>query len=304
MDRMTLMDASFLYSEDGRTHNDVGNVLVFEGPCITREEVMQSVADRIALVPRFRQRIKHMPFGAGLPVWIDDTAFDMGRHVRYHPAPAHPDPIGAAVSRVMSVPMDLSIPLWQMHLITGLDDDRWVLIVRMHHAMVDGVSTTEILQLLLSPNPEGDPPVIDTWHPRPEPPDAMLQARLYEDFVKELMAAWQSFMSGSANLSVPQLPQTFDPSPLMQPGIPISPLAINGPLEPGRQFGMVSLPLATFKGIRQVLGGTVNDLILAACGFGYSSAIEEYLHEPVQGGPCVSWCRSLCARRRARTATR
>ena len=82
MDRMSVMDASFLYSEDGRTHNDVGMVLVFEGPPITREEVMQSVADRIALVPRFRQRIRHMPFGAGLPVWMDDTTFDMRRHVR------------------------------------------------------------------------------------------------------------------------------------------------------------------------------------------------------------------------------
>ena len=64
LDRMSVMDASFLYSDDGRSHNDVGMVLVFDGPALTREEVMQVIADRIALVPRFRQKVRHMPMGA------------------------------------------------------------------------------------------------------------------------------------------------------------------------------------------------------------------------------------------------
>ena len=82
MDRMSMMDASFLFSEDGRSHNDVGMVLVFEGPAPSRQEIMQVIADRLALVPRFRQRLRHMPFGLGLPVWVDDVSFEMERHVK------------------------------------------------------------------------------------------------------------------------------------------------------------------------------------------------------------------------------
>lgn len=280
MDRMSVMDASFLYSEDGQSHNDVGMVLVFDGPHLGREELMQAIAERIALVPRFRQKVKHMPFAAGLPVWIDDVQFDMGRHVRYHPAPAHPDPVGAAVSRVMSTPMDLTIPLWQMHIVNGLADGRWLLIVRMHHAMVDGVGSTEIVRLLLSTQPDGDPPVIDTWRPRPEMPDGMLLSRLATDAVKEMSQAWGKILTGQFQL--PKPPQTFDPSPFMQPGVPINPAAINGQVQAGRHYGMLEVPLDTFKKLRAELGGTVNDLVLSACGYGYSSVIAEYLDEEVQ----------------------
>lgn len=280
MDRMSVMDASFLYSDDGRSHNDVAMVLVFEGPALTREELMQAIADRIALVPRFRQRVKHMPFGASLPVWIDDVSFDMGRHVRHHPAPPSPDPVGAAVSRVMSGSMDLTIPLWEVHLVTGLPDGQWLVLVRLHHAMVDGVHSTGIVQLLLTPNPEGEPPVLDTWRPRPEVPDAGLLASLAEESAKDAAKAFTAMASGT--VEPPTLPETFDPSPFMQPGIPISPTAINGPVEAGRHFGMIDIELAAFKKVRAALGGTVNDLILAACGHGFSSVIVEYLNETVQ----------------------
>lgn len=280
MDRMTAMDATFLYSEDGHSHNDIGMVLVFDGPGMTREEVMQVIADRIALVPRFRQRVKHMPFATGLPAWMDDVYFDMGRHVFHHPAPAAADPVGAAVSQVMSGLMDLTIPLWQVHLITGLAEGRWLLIVRMHHAMVDGVHSTEIVRLLLSPKPEGEPPVLDIWRPRPEVPDAMLMASAAVDAVKDTAKAWAAFLRGTPEL--PKLPDTFDPSPFMNPGIPISPTAINGPVHTARRWGMIDVELSTIKRIRDAFGGTVNDVLLAACAYGFSSVVAAYLNETVQ----------------------
>lgn len=280
MDRLSVIDASFIYSEDGQSHNDVGMVLVFEGPHMSREELMQAIAERIALVPRFRQKVRHMPFNAGLPVWIDDVQFDMGRHVRYHPAPTHPDPIGAAVSRIMSTPMDLTIPLWQMHIVNGLADGRWLLIVRMHHAMVDGVSSTEIVRLMLSTQPDGDPPIIDTWRPRPEMSDDMLLARLATDAAKEMANVWVKVLTG--RFEFPKPPQTFDPSPFMRPGTPLNPAAINGPVRTGRQYGMLEVPLEALERLRRDLSCTVNDLVLAACGYGYSSVIAEYLDEKVQ----------------------
>lgn len=280
MDRMSVMDASFLYSDDGRSHNDVGMVLVFDGPHPGREEVMQAIADRIALVPRFRQRIRHMPFALGLPVWVDDVSFTIARHVHSHPAPAAQHPVGQAVSRIMSTPMDMTQPLWQIHLVTGLPDGRWMLVVRMHHAMVDGVNSTEIVRLLLSPNPHGDPPILDDWRPRSDVPDHVLLQDLARDAWRDSATFWKNAMSGTWD--IPRPPDTFDPSPLIPSGAPISPTAINGPIDTGRHYGIVDVPLATIREIRAGLGGTVNDVVLAACGYGYSKAISEHLDVEVE----------------------
>lgn len=281
LDRMSVMDASFLYSDDGRSHNDVGMVLVFDGPAPSREDVMQAMADRIALVPRFRQRLRHMPLGAGLPVWIDDVSFTMERHVKSHPAQRAKDPVGQAVSRIMSVPMDLTLPLWQLHLVTGLPQKRWLLVVRMHHAMVDGVNSTEIVRLLLSPKPEGEPPVVDNWRPHADLPDHVLLQRLGRDAWQDSVSAWTDLMSGK--VTVPQVPDTFDPTPFLHTGVPLDPTAINGPLEVGRHYGFTDVPLDTIREIRAALGATVNDVFLAACGYGYSKAIAEHLSTEVEG---------------------
>ena len=281
LERMSVMDAAFLYSDDGRSHNDVGMVLVFDGPAPTREEIMQAMADRIALVPRFRQRLRHMPFGAGLPVWIDDVSFTMERHVRTHPSQTADNPVGKAVSRIMSVPMDLNIPLWQLHLVTGLPEGRWLLVVRMHHAMVDGVNSTEIVRLLLSPKPEGEPPVVDNWRPRADLPDHILLQRLAQDAWTESFTAWTDLMSGK--MSMPEIPDTFDPSAFVHTGMPLDPTAINGPLEVGRHYGLTAISLETIREIRSAFGATVNDVLLAACGYGYSKAIAAHLDVEVEG---------------------
>lgn len=281
MDRMSVMDASFLYSEDGRSHNDVGMVLVLDGPAASREEVMQAIADRIALVPRFRQKLRHMPFGLGLPVWIDDVGFDLERHVRMHPRQAADHPVGQAVSRIMSVPMDLTQPMWQVHIVPNLPEDKWLLVVRMHHAMVDGVNSTEIVRLLLSPNPEGEPPIQDNWRPRGDIPDHVLIQKLARDAWQDSMKAWTDFWSGTWEM--PAWPQAIDPSPFVQTGVPLPPNAINGPVEVGRHYGIATVPLSQIKEIRAGLGGTVNDILLAACGYGYSKAISEHLPVEVEG---------------------
>lgn len=281
MDRMSLLDASFLYSEDGKSHNDVGLVLVFDGPEMSHLDVMQAVADRLALLPRFRQKVRHMPMGAGLPVWIDDTTFSMNRHVMVHSSPAAPDPLGAVISYIMSIPMDLTIPLWKVHVITRLPQGQWALLVRLHHAMVDGGGSTEIVRLLLSPDPEGEPPVMDMWHPHPEPSDAQLLTSLAEDAAKEQAKMWAQAMTATPP-ALPDLPETFDPGPFMRPGIPLNPTAINGPVEAGRRFATTTVELAQLKRLRAVLGGTVNDILLTAAAIGYSRAIEKNLNEVVE----------------------
>ncbi len=281
MDRMSIADASYLYAEDGRSHNDVGMVLVFDGPAPSREDIMEAIADRIALVPRFRQKLRHMPMGLGLPVWVDDVGFSMERHVRVHPRQVADNPVGQAVSRIMSVPMDLTLPLWQVHLVPNLPDGRWVLVVRMHHAMVDGVNSTEIVRLLLSPNPEGDPPITDNWRPRADLPDHILLQRLSADAWQDSLRAWNTMITGG--WQPPEIPQTFDPSPFVQTGLPLPPDAVNGPVEVGRHYGISTVPLSKLKEIRAGLGGTINDIVLAASGYGFSKAISEHLPVEVEG---------------------
>ncbi|XBB69981.1 wax ester/triacylglycerol synthase domain-containing protein [Nocardioides sp. WV_118_6] len=278
---MSVTDASFLYSEDGSSHNDVGMVLVLDGPAPTRVEIMRAIADRIALVPRFRQKVRHLPLAAGLPVWIDDVAFDVDRHVRERPAQRADDPVGQAVSRIMSVPMDLTRPLWEVHLVPGLPDEQWLLVVRMHHAMVDGVNSTEIVRLLLSPDPAGEPPVVDNWRPRPDVPDHVLLGELARDAWTDTHQAWAEAAGG--RWRPPDVPTSVDLTPFTPRDLPLPPLLMNGPVQVGRHYGLRAVPLGVLREIRAALGGTVNDVLLAACGHGFGTALHEHLGAVVEG---------------------
>jgi diacylglycerol O-acyltransferase / wax synthase len=172
VDRMTPLDASFLFAEDGNSHMDIGMVLEIDGPAMSAEEVAEAIAGRLALVPRYRQKIRLVPAAAALPVWVDDVDFDVRRHVFETTAPTPgEDGLFAAVSRVMSSQFDRGKPLWEAHLVTGLGEDRWALVVRMHHAMVDGITSTAIVGELLTRSPEVPEPVDDGWSPAPEPSD-------------------------------------------------------------------------------------------------------------------------------------
>jgi diacylglycerol O-acyltransferase / wax synthase len=279
MQRMTPMDAIFLYSEDGNSHNDIGMVLTLDGPAPTRDELIQAVADRLALLPRFRQKLRQVPFAAAMPVWVDDVSFDLGRHVVEHKLPQDRDPIGGAVSQVMSGLMDLSLPLWQIHLFPDLPDDRWLLVVRMHHAMVDGVSSTEVVHALLSPKPQGEPPVPDPWSPEPEPSDARLLAAAASDAGKAAARMFGSMLHNATSAPPAQAPvDPVDLRPLLKPGMPVMPTVINGPVQVGRRWGMLEVELDIIKAARKAHGVTVNDVLLAACAHGLSTFIASQGH--------------------------
>ncbi|HEU5268249.1 MAG TPA: wax ester/triacylglycerol synthase family O-acyltransferase [Jatrophihabitans sp.] len=272
MQRLTAIDASFLFSEDGRSHNDIGMVLQFDGPAMTRADVMSAIAGRLALVPRFRQRIRQVPMAAALPVWVDDTRFDIARHVFESAAPAGGDPLGAAVSRVMSDQLDHDLPLWQAHVITGLADDGWALVVRMHHAMVDGVSSTEIVRVLLSDSTEPAPTVPDDWRPAPEPTGPELVAAAMADAARDTAQAFGA-MVGAQPPSLGTGPPP-DLRPLMVPGLPIPDAALNGPIQAARCWGMTDVPLATLKRISKSIGGTVKDVLMTAAAHAFTELLR------------------------------
>src|SRR5919206_5225515 len=178
-DRLSGLDASFLSLEREGAHMHVGSVLVFEGSPPPFEEFLARIEQRLHLVPRYRQKLARPPLAQARPVWIDDPHFNAGYHVRHAalPAPAGENELRRLAGRVFSQQLDREKPLWEIWLVDGVAGDRFALICKTHHALVDGVSgvdiTTVLFDLEPDPPPAPDPP---PWVPRPEPSRAALLA--------------------------------------------------------------------------------------------------------------------------------
>ncbi len=161
MQTMSPLDASFLHIEDAVTHMHIGSIGIFEGPVPGGEEVPAAIAAQLPLVPRYRQKVRFVPLALGRPTWVDDPHFNLDYHVRRTalPAPGGDQELRNLVGRVMSQQLDRAKPLWEIWIAEGLDDGRWAFISKVHHCMVDGVSATDLLSVLLDSRREPDPPV-------------------------------------------------------------------------------------------------------------------------------------------------
>src|SRR4051812_19871809 len=180
-DRLTAVDASFLAQEGRDSHMHVGAVLIFEGPPPPYEDFMAQIRSRLHLVPRYRQKLAFPPLETGRPLWIDDPNFNLGYHLRHTalPAPGSEEQLRALAARVHSQALDRAKPLWELWLVQGLEDNRFALISKTHHALVDGVSGVDLATVMFDAEPvptqlptEGEP-----WSPQPEPSSAQLAAR-------------------------------------------------------------------------------------------------------------------------------
>ena len=187
MDRMSPLDASFLHIEDAVSHMHIGSVAVFEGPAPRYEQFEAMVAGKLPAVPRYRQKVRFVPLQLGRPLWVDDPHFNLGYHLR-HTALASPGAdreLRNLVGRVMAQQLDRHKPLWEMWMVEGLEHGHWALVSKVHHCMVDGVSGTDLLAVVLDSEPEPAAPLRDTWHAEPEPSDA----RLVVDAMVDLVAS-------------------------------------------------------------------------------------------------------------------
>ncbi len=270
---LTARDAWFLYAERPETPLDLGTVYVFEGASQVPGGrgalgVEETIRERIHLVPRYRQRIHRVPFNLAHPVWVDDPHFDLEAHVRREVLPAPGD--GAAlrrlVMRILARPLDMRRPLWEMTIVTGLRGGRVVLVNRAHHAMVDGVSSVDILTLLLDTTPETfTPEPGNDWKPRPAPSDWQLirpvlwNLRLAPGEERSRMpAVWKTRRlpwSGLLKLSGKMATRRPD-------------LFFNHKIGPQRTGRGLKVPLAAFKSLKERYGCTVNDAVLAVVSEG------------------------------------
>ena len=180
-DRLSALDASFLHIEDSSAHMHVASVMLFEGPPPPYDELLEGIEDRLGLVPRYRQRLAYVPLGQGRPRWVDDPHLNLRYHVRVTalPSPGSEEQLMDLAGRVFSQQLDRDKPLWEIWLVEGLEDDRFALLAKTHHALVDGVSGIDIVSVLFDTSPEPAAPTAagERWLPRPLPSSAAAARR-------------------------------------------------------------------------------------------------------------------------------
>lgn len=286
MDRLSPLDASFLHLERGNSHLHVGSALVFEGPAPAFGEVcavFEALCDR---VPRYRQRVQQVPLQLGRPVWVDDVEFDIGRHLRRTrlPPPGTDDVLKSQASRLMSRPLDLTRPPWETWFVEGLAHGRWALINKAHHAMLDGASSADITSLLLSPDPEVEAPTPRPWSPTNQPSSGRLVGAALADMVRSTLVMGRAVVT-AVHSPARGLRRT---AATLLGLINAAAKAVhfenvlNGPIGAGRRWEWARTDLADIKTVKNAVGGTVNDVVVAAVAGGF----RRYLisrGEPVDG---------------------
>ncbi len=287
MERLTPLSAAFLQAEDEdtRTSMAISSTAVFEGPAPTHEEFLAHIAERLPLVPRYRQRIQTVPLDLAAPVWVDDPTMDVGWHVRRTalPAPGGPAELHRLIARVMTQRMDRSRPLWEYWVAEGLPGGRWAVLQKVHHAVVDGVSGTELYSVFFDPSRAGRAPVADNWVPRSAPsPVSMTAAALRE-------LALTPAVGLRAVGAVARSPRTLARSSvravqgalsLSGAALPTAASSLSGPMGQQRRYASCQIGLDEVRTIRRALGGSVNDVALAAISGAFRELLLSRGEEP------------------------
>ncbi len=270
LDRLTAIDAGFLHNEGSSSHMHIGAVVIAEGPPPPYADLLDGIRSRLHLVPRYRQKLVMAPAHSGRPLWVDDPSFTLEYHVRQSalPRPGSEEQLLRTVARIFSQRLDRSKPLWEMWVVEDLEDDRFALVSKTHHALIDGVSGVDLAQVLFDLEPEPAEPdhPDEAWQPAPEPGAAELVG-----------AGLTGAVRASLKMTAGTLGALADPRRALQEarGVaeglgelawatlnPAPSTPLNQPIGPHRRFVGVRHDLADFKAIKNTFGGTVNDVIL------------------------------------------
>jgi diacylglycerol O-acyltransferase len=284
-DRLTALDTTFLHLEDHSTaHMHVASVMVFDGKAPNPDELVEHVVNRLHLVPRYRQRLAYIPFDQGRPVWTDDPHFNPRYHIRHTalPKPADDEALKRLAGRLFSQRLDRSKPLWEIWLVQNMSGERFALIAKTHHALVDGVSGVDITTVLFDSAREPAPiPGPGTpWVAKPLPGRAKLlgealveratipgeMVRGARRLVRAPRRAFSQLKDGLVSVGATTLAGINAPAPSTP---------FNVDIGPHRRYTFLDADLAEFKAIKDSLGGTLNDVVLASV----TLALGRYLRD-------------------------
>jgi WS/DGAT/MGAT family acyltransferase len=304
MRQLTSLDAQFLAVESPRVYGHVGGLAVYDpstapGGEFGVKEICRIVEERLHLLPPFRWRLVDVPFGLDLPYWVEDPDFDLDFHIRETaiPPPGDDRKLAETVSRIFARPLDRSRPLWELYVIHGLEGGRVAHLTKVHHSVVDGVSGNEILSVLLDQSPEGReiPPPEEGEAGERVPGDLELLARGLLGMPRQPLRMLRSLPSALPNLTdlpganaipgVPTLSRGLaglrrlfgdEDTGILEIATARPPrTCFNGPASPHRRFSLGSLSLDSVKALKNEMGITVNDVIVALC----ATAVREWLRE-------------------------
>jgi diacylglycerol O-acyltransferase / wax synthase len=271
LDRLSSTDASFLHQEGPTSHMHIGGVLIFQGPAPEFTDYVNQVRSRLDLVPRYRQKLATPPLETGRPLWVDDPDFNIEYHVRHTalPSPGTEEQLFLLASRVASQQLDRDKPLWENWLVEGLEGDRFALISKAHHALVDGVSGVDLATVLLDlePNPPArDTDELEPWKPRREPSSAELVAAGARGMFG-MVAGLATRAVSAATRPVSSFGKLRDAAEgvgeIAWAGLnPAPETPLNVEIGPHRRYAVVRHQLADYKAVKDAFGGTVNDVVL------------------------------------------
>jgi diacylglycerol O-acyltransferase / wax synthase len=281
LDRLTAVDASFLHQEGPDSHMHVGALVTLEGPAPAMHEFLDSLRGRLHLVPRYRQKLAFPPAATGRPLWVDDADFSLEYHVRHTalPAPGSEEQLRNLLARIYSQQLDRHKPLWELWVVEGLNDGSWALITKTHHALIDGIAGIDLATVMfdITPVPREVEHPDRPWQPHREPAAVDLLAsglrgalragvKVVEravDTVAHPTRSAEAAMEAAEGIGEVMW-ATLNPAP---------PTPLNVPIGPHRRFVGVRARLGDFKLVKDVYGGTVNDVVLAVV----SGALRRWL---------------------------
>jgi diacylglycerol O-acyltransferase / wax synthase len=287
MDRMGPLDAGFVEAENEDPHVSmaIASIAVFAGPPPSYDELVEMISGRLPVVPRYRQKMRSVPWRLGAPVWVDDAHFDVRYHIRETavPAPGGEEELAQLMARVMAQRLDRDRPLWEDWMVTGLAGGRWALISKIHHCMVDGVSGTDLYRVIFDTG-AGDVPSLAAAAPEPSSFELFRRGAVDTALIPlrgahaatRLLVRPRRLRAEARNVAraVTKAATTVTPAPRS---------SLTGPIGAQRRFWWAEVPLEDVRTVKQKLGGTVNDVVLAAITAGFRDLLLSRGEEPKAG---------------------
>ncbi len=269
-ERLRPDDLAFLVTESATTPMHNATLEIFEPPSggFDYDRLVALIGDRIAFVPRYRQRLRSVPGRLANPVWADDEDFDLTYHVRRSalPRPGSIEQLRDLTARIMSRQLDRSRPLWEMYFIEGVEDGRFAILSKSHQILVDGVATIDLGQVILDVEPEPKDSVHVDWHPSRTPAPSTLVVDAVRESVRHPRQAF-GVLAGNAGSVVRTAGalggRVVDVAEALSNRHPTPESPVNAKLSQQRRFVTVKTSLDDYRAVRRFHGGTVNDVILA-----------------------------------------
>ncbi len=316
MRQLTGLDSSFLAMETASTFGHVSSLIIYKPPAgrdfNPYESYKKQLMARLDQLEPLRRRLVEVPFGLDHPYWINDPDFDIDFHVRHIavPPPGRHDQLGELISRLVARPLDRSKPLWEVYVIEGLDDGNFGIVTKIHHAAVDGAAGSELTMMMLDATPDAthEPKKPITWRAESEPSVgellartsvemmlrprkiAKVQVQLAREIARQTnIPAFNTvadlIRKGLPGMSPPVRTETQDELPPV-PTSPAPGTPFNKSITGARAFSYRSMQLQTIKDIKNELGCTLNDVVMALCAGGLRRYLEH--HNALPTDPLVA----------------